>query len=174
MKKWYPAADAVMAAKMVATISSDMMLMGSIKIGQLCKKFGRRAFVWLMSKENETERGHAAGSPHCAEMPYVFGRVDKGERNPFFDYHWVGADYDFMELIQGYWQTFCATGDPNGEGRPEWKQFEADFDVIELCNGTHMFTPEQQAKYEYYNEKLSSGKYSAVTFGMPRFVPLNK
>ena len=174
MKAWYPASDGVTAAKQISTISSDMMLMGSVKIGELCAKFGRRAYIWLMTKENETERGHAAGSPHCAEMPYVFGRVDKGERNPFFDYHWVGADYDFMELIQGYWQTFCAAGDPNGEGRPEWKPYRAAFDVMELGNGSHMLPPEQQAKYRYFWEKLSSGKYAAVTFGMPRFVPLEK
>lgn len=174
MKKWYPAENGVMAAKQIATISSDIMLMGSVKIGELCRKFGRNAYVWLMSKENETQRGHEAGSPHCAEMPYVFGRVDKGERNPFFDYHWVGADYDFMELIQGYWSAFCASGDPNGEGRPEWKKYAAEFDVCELSNDTHMMDEAQQEKYRYYWEKLSSGKYTAMTFGMPRFIPVNK
>ena len=172
MKKWYPAENGVMAAKQIATISSDMMLMGSVKIGELCKKFGRRAYVWLMTKENETRRGHEAGSPHCAEMPYVFGRVDKGERNPFFDYHWVGADYDFMELIQGYWQAFCAAGDPNGEGRPEWRPYGKEFDICDLGNRSHMLSEAEQEKYRYYYDKLSSGKYAAVTFGMPRFIPL--
>ena len=172
MKKWYPASDGVSAAKQLATIASDMMLMGSVKLAQLCAKFGRRAYVWLMTKENETPRGHAAGSPHCAEMPYVFGRVDKGERNPFFDYHWVGADYDFMELIQGYWQTFCASGDPNGEGRPAWKPYARSFDVIRLGNDTAMLSPAEQEKYRYFHDKLSTGRYAAVTFGMPRFVPL--
>ena len=74
-----------------------------------------------MNKENETKRGHELGCPHCAEMPYVFGRVDTGERDPFFPYHWVGADYDFMELIQDYWYHFAKNGDPNSEGRPVWK-----------------------------------------------------
>lgn len=174
MKKWYPAENGVMAAKQIATISSDIMLMGSVKIGELCKKFGKNAYVWLMSKENETQRGHEAGSPHCAEMPYVFGRVDKGERNPFFDYHWVGADYDFMELIQGYWSAFCASGDPNGEGRPNWDRYEENMDVCELCNGTHMFDDAQKEKYRYYWEKLSSGKYAAMTFGMPKLIPVQE
>lgn len=171
MKKWYPAATGVQAAKQISTISSDIMLMGSVKIGELCAKFGKKAYVWLMSKENETQRGHDAGSPHCAEMPYVFGRVDKGERNPFFDYHWVGADYDFMELVQGYWAEFCASGDPNGGGRPEWKPYAAAFDVCELCNDTRMLDDAAQEKYRYFWDKLSSGKYTAVTFGMPRFIP---
>lgn len=171
MKKWYPAENGVQAAKQASTIASDIMLLGSAKIGEICKKFGRKAYIWLMSKENETERGHASGSPHCAEMPYVFGRVDKGERNPFFDYHWVGADYDFMELIQGYWYDFCATGDPNGGGRPEWKQYAGDFDICELCNDTHMIPAEEQEKYRYFYEKLSTNNFVVKLFGLPRFTP---
>lgn len=171
MKKWYPAETGVQAAKQASTIASDIMLLGSAKIGQICKKFGRNAYIWLMSKENETPRGHDAGSPHCAEMPYVFGRVDKGERNPFFDYHWVGADYDFMELIQGYWYDFCATGDPNGEGRPEWKKYSEDFDICELCNDTHMIPTEELEKYRYFYEKLCSNNFVVSLFGLPRFTP---
>ncbi len=154
MKKWYPASDPTMAAKQASTIASDIMLVGSIKIGQLCKQYGRRAFVWLMTKENETKRGHEAGSPHCAEMPYVFGRVDTGERNPFMPYHWVGADYDFMELIQDYWYHFAANGDPNSEERPDWKQYSEDMDVILLGNETRMMIADEQEKYKYYNKKL--------------------
>lgn len=158
MKKWYPATTPAEAAKMASTIASDIMLMGSAKIGQLCQKYGRRAYIWLMTKENETERGHRDGSPHCAEMPYVFGRVDKGERNPFFDYHWVGADYDFMELIQGYWYQFAASGDPNGEGRPEWKQYEGEFDICDLGNQTHMISAEDQEKYAYFWKKMNESE----------------
>ncbi len=159
MKKWYPASNPIEAAKQASTISSDIMLMGSVRIGELCRQYGRKAYIWLMVKENETERGHAAGSPHCAEMPYVFGRVDKGERNPFFDYHWVGKDYDFMELIQGYWYNFCKNGDPNGEGLPVWKVYTDDFDINELGNDTHMINdPEQIKKYAYYYNKLKNSE----------------
>ena len=159
MKKWYPASTPVEAAKQASTIASDIMLMGSIRLAQLCHQFGRRAYVWLMVKENETERGHAEGCPHCAEMPYLFGRVDKGERNPFFEYHWVGKDYDFMELIQGYWYNFAKNGDPNGENLPVWEQYTKDFDINELGNDTHMITdPDKQAKHTYYFSKLITNK----------------
>lgn len=166
MKKWYPASNPVEAAKMASTISSDIMLMGSAKLASLVSQKGGNAHIWLMTKENETQRGHDAGSPHCAEMPYVFGRVDKGERNPFFDYHWVGADYDFMELIQNYWYNFAATGDPNGNGTPEWKKYEGEFDIMDLGNNAHMLTSEEQEKYAYYWKKLSSAeKVSPIRLG---------
>jgi carboxylesterase type B len=62
-----------------------------------------------------------------------------------------------MELIQGYWYNFCKNGDPNGEKLPEWKQYAKDFDINELGNNTHMITDsEQQAKYAYYYNKLST------------------
>ncbi len=171
MKKWYPASNGIEAAKQVSTIASDIMLLGSAKIGELCAGHGRNAYIWLMSKENETERGRNEGSPHCAEMPYVFGRVDSGERNPFFPYHWVGADYDFMELIQGYWYSFAATGDPNGEGRPAWKKYADNFDIINLNNNTAMIPADEQAKYNYYYEKLQSNNFVITLFGAPRFTP---
>ena len=171
MKRWYPAENNIMAAKQASTISSDLMLMGSVKVGKLCAKSGRRAYVWLMSKENETERGHNDGSPHCAEMPYVFGRIDHGERNPFFPYHWVGADYDFMELIQNYWYNFAATGDPNSEGLPEWKEYADKFDIINLNNNSAMIPAEQQEKYHYYYGKLLSNNYVVRLFGAPSFTP---
>lgn len=169
-KKWYPAENSIQAAKQASTIASDIMLMGSVKLGQLCHSYGRNAYVWLMSKENETQRGRDAGCPHCAEMPYLFGRVDKGERNPFFDYHWVGADYDFMELIQGYWYEFCATGNPNGSDRPQWKKYAEDFDVCELCNNTHMMEASRFDRYRYFHNRLETEDYH-VSFGLPRFLP---
>ncbi len=37
-----------------------------------------------------------------------------------------------------------------------------------------MLTEAQQEKSRYYGGTLSSGRYAAVTFGMPRFVPIDK
>lgn len=166
MKKWYPANTPEQAAKQVATIASDIMLMGAIRIGQLCNQYGRRAYLWLMNKENETERGRLFGCPHCAEMPYLFGRVDTGERNPFLPYKWVDKDYAFMELVQGYWHAFCATGNPNGEGRPEWKQFEDNFEIILLGNETRMISDDEKEKYAYYLKKLTERNTNAPTVSL--------
>lgn len=174
MKKWYPAENAIQAAKQLSTIASDIMLMGSAKIGEFAHKNNQNAYIWLMSKENETQRGKDEGSPHCAEMPYLFGRVDTGERNPFFPYHWVGADYDFMELIQNYWYNFAATGNPNGENLPQWKKYTEKFDIINLNNKSAMIDKDTQEKYHYYYDKLTSCNYRVELFGFPKFSPKEK
>lgn len=172
MKAWYPASNDVEAEKACSSISSDIMAVSSLYVAKMCHKKGKRAFVWIMNKENETKKGHDLGCPHCAEMPYVFGRVDTGERDPFFPYHWVGADYDFMELIQDYWYHFAKNGDPNSEGRPVWKKYEEDFDVCMLGNDTHMLPKEEQARYRYLFDKVTAkGRNSQKigrAFGLPR------
>ncbi len=169
MKKWYPASNGIEAAKQVSTIASDIMLMGSAKIGEICHKDGRNAYVWLMSKENETQRGHEDGCPHCAEMPYIFGRVDCGERNPFFPYHWEDVDYKFMDTVQNYWYNFAKTGNPNGDGNPEWKKYEKDFNIININNNTAMEKEENFDKYRYYCEKLETNNFVISLFGPPKF-----
>lgn len=171
MLRWYPAENRVQASKQVSTIASDVMLMGSVRLAQKCHAYGRNAYVWLMSKENETQRGHAEGCPHCGEMPYVFGTVDRGERNPFLEYHWEKEDYAFMELIQGYWYSYAATGDPNGGDRPLWKRYTEDFDVNQLGNDTHMSTEAQMARYRYFMEKLERSSYAVGICCLPRFAP---
>ena len=145
--------------------------MGSVRLAQKCHAYGRNAYVWLMSKENETQRGHAEGCPHCGEMPYVFGTVDRGERNPFLEYHWEKEDYAFMELIQGYWYSYAATGDPNGGTRPLWKCYTEDFDVNQLGNDTHMSTEAQMERYRYFMEKLERSSYAVGIRCLPRFAP---
>lgn len=171
MLEWYPAENNIQASKQVSTIASDVMLMGSVRLAEKCHAFGRKAYVWLMSKENETQRGHDEGCPHCAEMPYVFGTVDRGERSPFFEYHWEKEDYAFMELIQGYWHSFAATGDPNGADRPQWLPYMGDFTVNQLCNNTDMITEEQKQRYRYFLKKLEHSSYAVGIRCLPRFEP---
>ncbi len=160
MKSWYPAENKVQAAKQASTIASDILLMGAVRVGQLCKKYGRRAFIFLNTKETEDEEGKKFGCLHCTEMPYLFGNVDKGGRSPFHDYKWVEKDYEFMGQIMGYWSNFIKTGDPNGEGLEKWEEYGDDYDVMVLGNESHMAEQSQvKPVYDYYFSKLMKDIY---------------
>jgi len=55
--------------------------------------------------------------PHGAEMPYVFKHLDQEQLA------WTPADRAISEAMATYWTNFAKTGDPNGNGLPQWPAF---------------------------------------------------
>ena len=66
--------------------------------------------------------GHTiVGAEHSDEINYVFGHVDKN-----FNFQYRDEDRVLSSIIMNYWVNFARTGNPNGEGLPEWTQFNDD------------------------------------------------
>ena len=57
----------------------------------------------------------APGAVHSADIEYAMGTLDTNE---FYD--WQPEDYAISKLFLSYYANFCKTGNPNGEGLPEW------------------------------------------------------
>ncbi len=55
------------------------------------------------------------GAVHSADIEYAMGTLDTNE---FYD--WQPEDYAISKLFLSYYANFCKTGNPNGEGLPEW------------------------------------------------------
>lgn len=53
---------------------------------------------------------------HSSELWYTFGslRDTAGQR------YWEDWDYELADIVTSYWSNFMKTGNPNGEGLPEW------------------------------------------------------
>ncbi len=71
------------------------------------------------------------GAIHSIEIPYVMGNTGL--------FSGLGAitttDLELSETIMGYWTRFAATGDPNGDGAPQWPRYDATSDQhLELGN----------------------------------------
>ena len=63
----------------------------------------------------------APGAVHSADIEYAMGTLDTNEY-----YDWQDEDYAISKLFLSYYANFCKTGNPNGEGLPQWTSITKD------------------------------------------------
>ena len=63
----------------------------------------------------------APGAVHSADIEYAMGNLDTNEY-----YDWQEEDYAISKLFLSYYANFCKTGNPNGEGLPQWTAITKD------------------------------------------------
>ena len=73
----------------------------------------------------EAQRERFPGAPHGSEVAYAFG--DPGE--PGSEGYRGDDGAALADAMAGYWTRFAATGDPNGDGAPEWPEYDAESDT---------------------------------------------
>lgn len=71
----------------------------------------------------------AEGAVHSADLPYVFGYYPKHGNisGPFGD-----VDFKLADLIETYWTNFARRGNPNGEGLPNWPEYDGSQAFIDF------------------------------------------
>jgi para-nitrobenzyl esterase len=60
------------------------------------------------------------GASHFAELWYVFDHLDQEP------WPWTAADRTLAGIMSGYWVNFARSGDPNGDGLPDWPRFTTE------------------------------------------------
>ena len=63
----------------------------------------------------------APGAVHSADIEYAMGTLDTNEY-----YDWNEDDRAISRLFLTYYANFCKTGNPNGEGLPQWTAITKD------------------------------------------------
>lgn len=100
--------------------------------------------------ENAPEPPKAVGAPHACEIEYCLGNLALVE-----DYAWTPEDHQVSTLMQAFFANFIKTGNPNGEGLPEWPAAKAKepSPPVMIIDVTSQSVPARQdARYQFLDQ----------------------
>lgn len=81
---------------------------------------GLPAYVYRFSYVAQSIRDKVSGATHAAEIPYVFSNLAAAYGTAV-----TSQDTSVAQLMTGYWAAFAKTGNPNGDGRPNWPAYSS-------------------------------------------------
>jgi para-nitrobenzyl esterase len=113
---YHPASDADVA-RVSRDLQTDYFAYGAYSFAKAMSRAGQRVYFYNFSFVNSGFlRG--LGAFHGEELQFLSGAF----RSP-----WVHTSDDekLGEILRGYWVNFAKTGNPNGEGLPNWPAFDA-------------------------------------------------
>jgi len=85
------------------------------------------AYMYLFSYVPEAMQERMRfGAGHGSEVAYVFNNLDArwGDTEPSTE------EQELAKVMNSYWANFAKTGDPNGEGIPEWPVYNIQNEEI--------------------------------------------
>lgn len=86
---------------------------------------GQPTFEYRFSYVAEWMRKQWRGAPHATEIPFVFDTAATRYAEKLTPF-----DEDIAKAMNAYWVSFAKSGNPNGNGRPEWPHYDALRDML--------------------------------------------
>jgi len=86
------------------------------------------------------------GARHSGEIEYVFQMLK------WLDNPWTPEDFRVADTMSSFWVNFARSGDPNGNGLPQWPKYESGdrFQVMHFLGmSSHAAPEEHRARYEF-------------------------
>jgi para-nitrobenzyl esterase len=81
------------------------------------------------------------GAFHTGEVAYAYGNLNFVHRCP-----WQPGDYDLGKTMSSFWANFIKTGNPNGNGLPEWTAYNPENKMMMWLNVKTVAMPLPDAK----------------------------
>ncbi len=121
-KKLYPGSSEEEIAQSATDLASDRFIAFSTWkwLDLHGKTGGSPVYRYFYSRprpatQAEPSTSPARGAAHSAEIEYAMGNLAGNKV-----YTWTADDQKVSEIMHGYFVNFVKTGDPNGQGLPDW------------------------------------------------------
>ncbi|KAA0094077.1 carboxylesterase/lipase family protein [Mycolicibacterium sp. P1-18] len=98
------------------------------------------------------------GAAHATELPYVWGNLVAGSKDPTFKLGGLKAGTALSERIRTRWVNFAATGEPTGPaGEPRWRPYRDEDRATLLLDKSDVVVedPDRPLRAAWGNDVLS-------------------
>jgi para-nitrobenzyl esterase len=104
---------------------SDRIFWTARRIAEYERAAGKNAYVYWFTQASPAPEGNDSNLPvHASEVKYVFDNLGEQPLFPDSSSAELAAgspdDQRVADMVASYWVNFARSGNPNGEGLPEW------------------------------------------------------
>ena len=149
--QFYPATTDAQAQQSEVTLAGDLIIASQTwEMANLQKKTGKSpVYSYYFSQTSP----YNPLPIHVSEVPYVFQNlVANGHGAP------NASDLAVADAMSSYWTNFARTGNPNGDGLPNWVAYTgAGGQVMGLATPLQIQTEPTTARFQFLNRFRSLG-----------------
>jgi para-nitrobenzyl esterase len=162
-KELYPPRQ---AKKSVTDLMGDFMFVDSARfVARNWEHTRAPAYLYNFSHVAGGALGKMLGAHHGSELAFVFDNLQLGkEQSP--------ADINVRDTMIGYWIQFAATGNPNGNGLPQWPAYNATDDrCLVITDGCEAVPNFRKAKLDAIDAVMEAWRNAGPNLEPPQSTP---
>ena len=150
----YPAAsDGEVPARMVDSAGDGRFVWEMRTWARMMETVTSPAYLYFFTRVPPAPDAARYGAFHTAEIPYVFNNLGGGGRYWFANRDYDDTDRQLAEVMSSYWINFAATGNPNGEGLPEWPAYTPEAEqVLELGDAVQVREGMRDKRLDFFDQ----------------------